>query len=144
MMMKALCVITCFLGTIVIHHGCATERKSVADHESGSRRASCGSNVCTGQTYCCNASCGICAPLGGFCTQQACVTSETSSASNDGTSESNPNTPESKDDRPTDPSNSRQCGKARCTGNTHCCNPSCGICVPPDGVCTQQFCEPQN
>jgi hypothetical protein len=32
----------------------------------------CGDNVCTGGTYCCNASCGICVPKGMFCTQQAC------------------------------------------------------------------------
>ena len=33
----------------------------------------CGSAVCAYDEYCCNGSCGICAPLGGFCTQQLCV-----------------------------------------------------------------------
>lgn len=33
----------------------------------------CGSNVCGPGTYCCNASCGICAPEGGVCIQIACV-----------------------------------------------------------------------
>ncbi len=32
----------------------------------------CGANVCRNGDYCCNASCGTCAPAGSFCTQQAC------------------------------------------------------------------------
>lgn len=32
----------------------------------------CGNTVCGDGEYCCNPSCGICAPIGGFCTQQAC------------------------------------------------------------------------
>jgi hypothetical protein len=32
----------------------------------------CGANVCQQGEYCCNESCGICAPDGGFCTQQFC------------------------------------------------------------------------
>lgn len=32
----------------------------------------CGSNVCGEGEYCCNESCGQCAPVGGFCTQQYC------------------------------------------------------------------------
>jgi len=32
----------------------------------------CGENVCTADEYCCNESCGICAPEGGFCIQIAC------------------------------------------------------------------------
>jgi hypothetical protein len=33
------------------------------------------------------------------------------------------------------------CGKSVCSGGQVCCNPSCGICAPPDGMCTQQFCD---
>jgi len=33
----------------------------------------CGNNVCGAGYYCCNASCGICAPAGGACIQIACV-----------------------------------------------------------------------
>jgi hypothetical protein len=33
------------------------------------------------------------------------------------------------------------CGKNVCHGGQVCCNPSCGICAPPDGMCTQQFCD---
>ncbi len=35
----------------------------------------CGDKRCGATTYCCNASCGICAPLGGACIQIACSTS---------------------------------------------------------------------
>jgi hypothetical protein len=36
----------------------------------------CGNTICGKGTFCCNASCGICAPIGGFCTQQFCNTAE--------------------------------------------------------------------
>ena len=36
----------------------------------------CGNTTCGEGTFCCNASCGICAPVGGFCTQQFCNPSE--------------------------------------------------------------------
>ncbi|MGM0577918.1 MAG: hypothetical protein ACQEXJ_19485 [Myxococcota bacterium] len=32
----------------------------------------CGPNTCGEGEYCCNESCGICAPIGGYCTQQYC------------------------------------------------------------------------
>jgi hypothetical protein len=34
--------------------------------------ARCGSRTCGAGQYCCNASCGICAPIGGACIQIAC------------------------------------------------------------------------
>jgi hypothetical protein len=36
------------------------------------------------------------------------------------------------------------CGNTTCQPGTHCCNASCGICVGPGGVCTQQICQPTN
>jgi hypothetical protein len=33
------------------------------------------------------------------------------------------------------------CGPKTCPAGQVCCNQSCGICTPPGGVCTQQFCE---
>ena len=33
----------------------------------------CGTSVCQKGEYCCNESCGICAPEGGFCTTQVCT-----------------------------------------------------------------------
>lgn len=32
----------------------------------------CGTTICGENQFCCNASCGICAPQGGACTQQIC------------------------------------------------------------------------
>jgi hypothetical protein len=34
-----------------------------------------------------------------------------------------------------------QCGGVECAPGEICCNPSCGICTVPDGMCTQQFCD---
>jgi hypothetical protein len=34
------------------------------------------------------------------------------------------------------------CGLGICARGLVCCNPSCGICTPPGGVCIQQVCEP--
>ena len=35
------------------------------------------------------------------------------------------------------------CGTVRCATSEVCCNASCGVCTPPGGVCTQQFCSPE-
>jgi len=42
----------------------------VPDVLTGTR---CGSNTCGAGEFCCNASCGTCAPRGGSCTQQVCA-----------------------------------------------------------------------
>lgn len=34
-----------------------------------------------------------------------------------------------------------KCGKSTCGPTEYCCNPSCGICAPKDGACTQQVCD---
>ena len=34
-----------------------------------------------------------------------------------------------------------ECGQGHCKSGLECCNASCGICVPPGGVCTQQACN---
>jgi hypothetical protein len=33
------------------------------------------------------------------------------------------------------------CGQNVCHGGNVCCNPSCGICAAPQGMCMQQFCD---
>jgi len=40
------------------------------------------------------------------------------------------------------PKDTVPCGSTVCQGGDVCCNDSCGICTPPGGVCTQQFCAP--
>jgi hypothetical protein len=34
-----------------------------------------------------------------------------------------------------------RCGPNTCARGQICCNPSCGICTPPDGFCTEQLCD---
>lgn len=36
-----------------------------------------------------------------------------------------------------------RCGGRVCAPDQYCCNPSCGICVPLGGLCTQQICPPR-
>jgi hypothetical protein len=43
----------------------------LSDDDSDSAN-SCGGNICSKGTYCCNASCGTCVPKGMECTQQSC------------------------------------------------------------------------
>ena len=40
----------------------------------------CGKNTCAAGQYCCNASCGMCAPMGAACIQTACVPEPTPDA----------------------------------------------------------------
>ncbi|HEX7669676.1 MAG TPA: hypothetical protein VF395_08845 [Polyangiaceae bacterium] len=72
----------------------------------------CGKNTCAKGEYCCNASCGMCAPMGAACIQIAC------------------------DPAPV------PCGTNTCASGEVCCNESCGICAAPGGGCTTQFCVP--
>jgi hypothetical protein len=43
------------------------------DGGGGAGAISCGKNVCTGNQYCCNQSCGLCAPIGSTCIAIACT-----------------------------------------------------------------------
>ena len=142
-MMKGLYIVALCVGTIAINNGCVTEGKNTAQDEiviGPVGNGPCGSNFCTGKTFCCNASCGICAPIGGGCTQQVCLTDEDAQAAAPG--EDQVSTPSIEDEAQVFPPFPQQCGKNICTGGTHCCNSSCGTCVPPGGECTQQICQP--
>lgn len=46
--------------------------------------------------------------------------------------------PQSKSDR--GPETGVPCGDTTCAPGDYCCNDSCGICAPPDGVCIQLVC----
>lgn len=41
------------------------------------------------------------------------------------------------------PSTGPDCGSSTCAAGQVCCNASCGICTPPDGVCIQLACDPK-
>ena|SRR6185503_17389476 len=75
----------------------------------------CGSNVCDVDEYCCNESCGICAPLGGSCTQEFCG--------------------------PTEPGGF-PCGDTFCGEGQYCCDPSCGACIRFGALCVRDICGP--
>lgn len=44
----------------------------VGDAEQLSIGGTCGGTVCSAGTYCCNSSCGMCAPKGASCPQISC------------------------------------------------------------------------
>ena len=104
----------------------------------------CGPNFCIKQKkeFCCNASCGICVPDGGQCIDIACDTCKKDSdcpTINCITTpcpqyECEKNICELKEIEEV------PCGKNVCTGGAVCCNPSCGICTPPDFACIQIAC----
>lgn len=91
---------------------------------------SCGGSTCGAGQYCCNPSCGICAPLGGSCTQQVCA-SACSSDADCASSESCVNG---------QCVSGQPCGNNVCPAGELCCNASCGMCAPPGVACTQQAC----
>ena len=75
--------------------------------------APCGGAVCGAGEFCCNPSCGPCAPIGGACTLQACETPA-----------------------------GEPCNAVTCGAGEFCCNHSCSTCAPVGGACTAQLCEP--
>jgi hypothetical protein len=135
-MIRVVYVVALCLGAIVASQGCVADDRSAVDSEIVIGGEQCGSKVCTGKTFCCNASCGICAPIGGGCTQQACLVDEDSDIAS---SDDLLSTPAADSEVFIGP---QQCGKVTCTGGTRCCNASCGTCVLPGHECTQQVCEP--
>jgi len=77
----------------------------------------CGSAICGAGEYCCNPSCGLCAPLGGSCIEIACL--------GDG--------------------GAPLCGASTCAASETCCpgcGPDDGICVPPRSPCPAFDCPP--
>lgn len=138
-MIRVVYVVALWLGAVVISNGCVAEDKTAVDSEIVIGGGQCGSNVCSGKTFCCNASCGICAPIGGGCTQQACLVADEQDTT---AADELVSTPAADTNIVIGPIGPQQCGKVTCTGGTHCCNASCGTCVPPGGECTQQICQP--
>ncbi|MBX3130611.1 MAG: hypothetical protein KF718_28085 [Polyangiaceae bacterium] len=90
----------------------------------GSDSQPCGSNSCQAGEFCCNESCGICAPKGGACIELVCEPAQDGGGAG------------------------VACGSVTCGVGQECCNASCGICVDPGGACIQvecsDACEGQN
>jgi len=92
----------------------------------------CGANVCGIGSYCCNSSCGTCAPKGAGCLDVMCDVS----TGVDVTAEAKP-----------EPSASASigtggaCGGNYCGKGYFCCNPGCGVCAPEGGGCPDVMCD---
>jgi hypothetical protein len=84
----------------------------------------CGPKTCTSGEYCCNSSCGICAPKGAACIQIACDPKPDAGAPDAGTKPG------------------EACGTKTCAAGQVCCSPSCGICTPKGGACPAIACGP--
>ncbi len=87
---------------------------------------------CGADEFCCNPSCGICAPTGGACIEPACgraCGADGECAPGWICSAIGTCVP------------GERCGRTTCGDGLTCCNPSCGVCVPPGSACTQEFCE---
>jgi hypothetical protein len=143
-MNKILYIVALCLATVVINNGCLSEQVKGEETQSIGGGGQCGTRVCGSSQFCCNESCSICAPLGGACTQQFCgtpdqPTEDTAAAVPGDTVEEPVSRPDVDEDLILVP---QQCGSVTCSPGTHCCNASCGICVPPGGFCTQQICNP--
>ncbi|MBN1207650.1 MAG: hypothetical protein JXB05_22490 [Myxococcaceae bacterium] len=90
----------------------------------------CGSNYCGAGTFCCNPSCGVCAPLGGGCLDVVCDVAQV--APEESQKAAVQQAPEE--------SLSTSCGGVVCGAGTYCCNPSCGICAPKGASCIDIAC----
>merc|ERR1712019_74861 len=110
----------------------------------------CGSNTCDPGEYCCNESCGTCAPLGGFCTQEYCCPTPSEDTvcfeiyapvvCKDGCEYDNSCFAEAAGQTSCEEVVRAECGPNTCEIGEVCCNESCGICTRPGGFCTKQFC----
>jgi hypothetical protein len=101
-------------GNVPSAGGSASSGGSASAGGAPSTGVPCGKNTCSKGLYCCNASCGVCAPPGEACDMIAC-----------------------EDPGPTVP-----CGKNTCSNGLICCNASCGICTPKGGACLAIACDP--
>lgn len=64
------CVIYCF--AYPCPEGVCSGHKCTVRDGGGQGGEPCGDLFCGASSYCCNESCGICAPIGGACIQLAC------------------------------------------------------------------------
>lgn len=94
----------------------------------------CGSNTCGAGEFCCNESCGFCAPLGGTCTEQACNGNCANGTPCPTGYSCDSASGQCIEDR-------TACGPNTCATGQTCCNASCGICVGPNESCSAEACE---
>jgi hypothetical protein len=72
-MIKGATILTAWCGlTLGVLAGCSGAVTVPADG-GPANGVQCGTNACVAGEFCCNESCGICAPAGGSCTMQQCL-----------------------------------------------------------------------
>lgn len=91
----------------------------------------CGPNVCGTGTYCCNASCGVCAPKGGACLDVMCEVSAQPEVQAEAKQEA----------AAISMGTGGPCGTNYCGKGYFCCNPGCGVCAPEGGGCPDVMCD---
>ena len=69
---ECLAIPLCAPGYTFNDKSCRCKKEAGNPNDNGNPNDQCGTNVCGQGDYCCNESCGICAPEGGFCIQIAC------------------------------------------------------------------------
>ncbi|WP_052517493.1 hypothetical protein [Archangium violaceum] len=94
----------------------------------------CGPNVCGVGTYCCNSSCGVCAPKGAACLDVMCETSAQPEV------EAQVKQPEP-EPAAISIGSGGPCGTNYCGKGYFCCNPGCGVCAPTGGGCPDVMCD---
>jgi hypothetical protein len=92
----------------------------------------CGANVCGTGSYCCNSSCGTCAPKGAGCPDVMCEVDTGAGVK-----------AEAKAEPSVDTSivSGGACGTNYCGKGYFCCNPGCGVCAPTGGGCPDVMCD---
>jgi hypothetical protein len=123
---KTMKCIASFLAVIVLLMAgvCAADAATEDQFLRGLARptASCGGNKCARSEQCCYNTC--CAPKGANCAAVTCLIDVGGGATT------------------ATPAGGSPCGPSTCQEGQVCCNESCGICTPPDGACTMQYCSP--
>jgi len=97
---------------------------------------SCGPNICTNGTVCCNRSCGVCTKPG-----EKCLTVICPQAGDTGTVEVAAPPAEKRQPEPQGIPRFGQCGPKKCGVSQRCCNAACGHCVGLLEVCLPQVCD---
>jgi hypothetical protein len=93
----------------------------------------CGANVCGTGAYCCNASCGICAPKGAVCPDVVCEVDTGAGVKTQAKAEPSVDTSIA--------IGGGACGTNYCGKGYFCCNPGCGVCAPVGGGCPDVMCD---
>ena len=99
-----------------------TMSDAAASDTTPSPGPTCGPKTCPAGEYCCNSSCGICAPKGAACIQIACDQKPDAGVPEAGV---NPG---------------ERCGSQTCGSGEVCCSPTCGICTRKGAPCPAIAC----